>query len=246
MSRKPKNPPSKPSKAYLVSFGDTMTALLAFFIVLNSLAKEQTGANMYSGTGSFVQAKTNIGVPGNAPGNRSSQLYAKNAPAPIYACADKKSSDNVGPGPDEEDDNNRVVDRQADNFKRFLSEMEYQFEVNEEAPTQSQVVFDSFENLSRTSDDLLGPVALQIASDSITQLINEDIEIEVIVWATMPSPKALNRAMVQAEKIQKQLDSSFFYRGNQRQRISTSAKPWLFADAARPRMSFVISRLDRN
>ncbi|MCA9059275.1 MAG: hypothetical protein KDA85_12285, partial [Planctomycetaceae bacterium] len=29
-----------PSQAYLLSFGDTMTALLAFFIVLNSLAKE--------------------------------------------------------------------------------------------------------------------------------------------------------------------------------------------------------------
>ena len=55
MAKKQKRVPSGPSNAYLVSFGDTMTALLAFFIVLNSLATEQTGANLYSGTGSFVQ-----------------------------------------------------------------------------------------------------------------------------------------------------------------------------------------------
>ena len=65
MAKKKKLEPSVPSKAYLVSFGDTMTALLAFFIVLNSLAKEQTGANMYSGTGSFVSAFSNSGLPGD-------------------------------------------------------------------------------------------------------------------------------------------------------------------------------------
>ena len=31
-------------RAYLVSYGDTMTALLAFLIVLYTFAKEQTGA----------------------------------------------------------------------------------------------------------------------------------------------------------------------------------------------------------
>ena len=52
MARK-KKLPEPPSKAYLISFGDTMTALLAFFIVLNSLAQEQTGAKLHAGTGSL-------------------------------------------------------------------------------------------------------------------------------------------------------------------------------------------------
>ena len=52
MARKQKAPGAGPNMAYLMSFGDTMTTLLAFFIVLNSLAKEQTGAKLYAGTGS--------------------------------------------------------------------------------------------------------------------------------------------------------------------------------------------------
>ena len=64
MVKKKKTPPAAPSKAYLISFGDTMTALLAFFIVINSLAREQTGANLYTGTGSFVNAMNASGLPG--------------------------------------------------------------------------------------------------------------------------------------------------------------------------------------
>ena len=50
MARK-KEPDKGPSQAYLISFGDTMTTLLAFFIVLCSMAEDQTGANLYSGNG---------------------------------------------------------------------------------------------------------------------------------------------------------------------------------------------------
>ena len=78
MPRK-KTPISKPSKAYLISFGDTMTALLAFFIVLNAFAKEQTGANMYAGTGSFMSAKRTIALSGGEPGDRSRLLITKKA-----------------------------------------------------------------------------------------------------------------------------------------------------------------------
>ena len=80
MAKKKKAPPSGPSKAYLVSFGDTMTALLAFFIVINSLAQEQTGANLYSGTGSFVSAIGAIGFAGAAPSDRSQYIHKKDAP----------------------------------------------------------------------------------------------------------------------------------------------------------------------
>ena len=90
MARKLKPPPDKPSKAYLVSFGDTMTALLAFFIVLNSFSKEQTGANMYSGTGSFRNAIAAIGVSGGELGDKSKLVIPKEAPSPIYAVPNDK------------------------------------------------------------------------------------------------------------------------------------------------------------
>ena len=48
-----KNCPSGPNNSYLISYGDTMTALLAFFIILVTLAEEQTGANLHAGDGIF-------------------------------------------------------------------------------------------------------------------------------------------------------------------------------------------------
>ncbi len=248
MSRKPKAPPSKPSKAYLVSFGDTMTALLAFFIVLNSFAKDQTGANMHSGTGSFVNAVSSIGLPGTAPGNRSHQVVEKKAPAPLYAIRED-GEDTSHPdrlGPDTEVDDQRIIDRQTDNFKRFLTEINRQFEVKEEQPTRSQVVFDSFEKLARQDKQPTPPLlenAIQIAADSIGQLRREEFELEIVVWASMPSRIAMNNAMETAVAIQKQIDSSFNLSDSQRVRISTSAKPWLFVDATRPKISFVLSRM---
>jgi hypothetical protein len=59
-----KNCPSGPNNSYLISFGDTMTALLAFFIILNTLAEEQTGANLHAGTGSFMDTVDKFGLAG--------------------------------------------------------------------------------------------------------------------------------------------------------------------------------------
>ena len=250
MSRKQKPPPSKPSKAYLVSFGDTMTALLAFFIVLNSFAKDQTGANMHSGTGSFVNAMSTSGLPGEYPGDRSNLVFQKKAPAPIYAVADPNEDPESRKtlGPDSDPDEKRIIDRQTDNFKRFLSEMNRQHEVHEQLPTRSQVVMDSFENLEKQKGSNPPPPlrtnAIQIASEAIGQLTRDDFELEIVVWAKMPSRLAMKRAMDTAFAIQKQIDKSFSISPAQRARLSTSAKPWLFTDAKRPRVSFVLSRMD--
>jgi hypothetical protein len=245
MRRKPKPPPKKPSKAYLVSFGDTMTALLAFFIVLNSLAKDQTGANMQAGTGSFVAAMKSVGTPGRLSGDRSDLYIARAASAPIYAVpSEQRPNDDLGMGADDEDDKIRIISREMDNFQRFLSEMQYQFDVSETSPTQSQIVFDSFEKLGRDTN-ILGANAIQLAADAIGQLASDKFELEVIVWANMPSESAINRAMEQALKIEAQIDSAFNFRGQQRQRFSASAKTWLFVDAKRPKISFILSRLDK-
>jgi flagellar motor protein MotB len=251
MSRKKKAPPAPPSKAYLVSFGDTMTALLAFFIVLNSFAKDQTGANMHSGTGSFVNAVSSIGLPGTAPGRRSHQVLEKKAPAPIYAVSspdeDRESPSRLGP--DEDGDAKRIIDRQTDEFKRFLTEINRQYDVREESPTRSQIVFDSFEKFARQDSGPKPPLqkdAIQIASDSIGQLQKEEFELEIVVWASMPSRIAMANAMKTAVAIQKQIDDSFNLSQSQRMRLTTSAKPWLFVDAKRPKSSFVLSRMDTN
>ena len=75
MAKKQKPEMDGPSNAYLMSFGDTMTTLLAFFIVLNSLAAEQTGANLHSGTGSFIQTTRSMGLAGTFKGKRAVQRW---------------------------------------------------------------------------------------------------------------------------------------------------------------------------
>ncbi len=260
MSRKKKAPPSKPSKAYLVSFGDTMTALLAFFIVLNSFAKDQTGANMYSGTGSFINAMSSIGLPGDFPGDRTSQVVQMKAPAPIYAVEspEEKKSSNKRLGPDDDADRKRVIDRQTDEFKRFLNEVNRKFDIKEQPPTENQIVFDSFEKLSRSKsghDDItdldpdyqpLQDKAIKIASDAISKLTRNEFELEIVVWAPMPSPKAMTRTIATAVAVQNQIDRLFRFTPQQRSRVSSSAKPWLFVDAARPKVSFILSKIDQD
>jgi hypothetical protein len=99
MARKQKAPGAGPNMAYLMSFGDTMTTLLAFFIVLNSLAKEQTGAKLYAGTGSFVSAVSSFGMPGSAPGDNSRHVIKIEEPVPTYVVPDPEGGEpEMGPG----------------------------------------------------------------------------------------------------------------------------------------------------
>lgn len=248
MARKPKPPPEKPSKAYLVSFGDTMTALLAFFIVLNSFSKEQTGANMYAGTGSFMNRATNSPLPGGEAGNRSKLVFQKKAPSPVYAVESEKKDSASNRGPDESPDDERIIDRQTESFKRFLSDINDTYQVDETPPTKSQIVFDSFENLNRPQPDQpfypLKKNAIKLASEAIMKLREKDFELEVVVWSNMPGEKPLLKAMEKALAIQLQIDSIFNLNNEQRSRLRVTSKPWLFSDAIRPRLSFVISRMD--
>ena len=250
MSRKKKDPPAPPSKAYLVSFGDTMTALLAFFIVLNSFAQEQTGANMYTGTGSFINAVSSSGLPGSYPGDRSFLTAQKKAPAPVYAFKDPDQvRDHQNQlGPDEDPDKERIIDRQANEFKRYLTEMGKEAEVNEHRPTKAQIVLDSFEQFKKPYDSEphfpLKEQAILVASEAITKLLNGDYEIEIVVWADMPSSRAMKVAMDKSFAVQNQIDNAFLLSKTQRARLSFSAKPWLFSDAKRPKVSFVLSRMD--
>lgn len=250
MARK-KIPISKPSKAYLISFGDTMTALLAFFIVLNAFAKEQTGANMYAGTGSFMSPKATIALSGGEPGDRSRLLVPKKAPSPIYAVHSENVEKDLKAhfGPDEEGDKELIIDRQTEEFKRFLTNIGREFDVDELPPTRSQIVFDSFENLQRIEEgkvrEPLQKDAIQLASSAITKLARDDFSLEIVVWARMPSKGCLIEAMDSAEAIRNQIDRSFRLNEAVKSRMNVSAKPWLFSNSTRPRISFVISRLDK-
>jgi chemotaxis protein MotB len=60
----PPEPRKKGAPAWMVSFGDMMTLILTFFILLVSLSKEQSDGLMAKGVGSFVVALRSFGLPG--------------------------------------------------------------------------------------------------------------------------------------------------------------------------------------
>jgi hypothetical protein len=241
MSGRKKQVISGPSKAYLVSFGDTMTALLAFFIVLNSLAEEQTGANMHSGTGSFVNAFSSSGQPGHVFGSRSSDVIQQKSQKPIYALAKNMDKSDKNIGPDEVDKVKSVLDHEKEQFQKFLSELDNQLDLNSLAPIEDQVAFDSFEGPDPTTGKM-SLHAVQLLSEAVTKLRQPDVTLEIVLWADMPSASSVKRKLDKSVELRKEVERTFWMQADQKKRIRYRVKPWLFADAKRPYMSVILGK----
>lgn len=243
MARKQKPPEKGPSKAYLVSFGDTMTTLLAFFIIMNSLAKEQTGANMHSGTGSFVRALNSLGMPGGAAAKHSDNAISRNDTSPLYVVpnADDQPPEMNPTGPDEEDDHQRVIDHEADQFERFMVEMKRLMEGDSQPDISGEIVFDFFDRLNRTSP-YLREVHLRAFAPIIPQLRNERYQIDVVVWATMPSQTAWTRATRQAAGVADEIAMMLRLPPRDRERLTSAGRVWISSTEKRPVVTLVVRR----
>ncbi|MCR9293698.1 MAG: hypothetical protein NXI32_13320 [bacterium] len=237
MTRK-KRLPSQPSKAYLVSFGDTMTALLAFFIVMNSLAKDQTGANMYAGTGSFARAFTASGQPGGMVGRRSDEMIQQAYQQPVYALAENLNQEgDIGPDDSGKD---KIKDRDQEQFQKFLNAVEQDFGLEQQPKTEQQIVIDSFEPIW-TKQGALGQHAVQLLAQTIPKLREPNVDMQLIIWASVPSQKNLEVQLVRLEKLKAEVLSKFWIKPSERNRILFRTRPWLFADAKRPVFSIVVA-----
>lgn len=243
MAKKEREPDKPPSKAYLVSFGDTMTTLLAFFIVLNSLAEDQTGANLHAGTGSFVQALQNAGLPGNMQEDSANAIQHEATP-PVYIPEHEPKDDSQAPtynGSDETDNGIRSIDREAEDFQRFLNEMEQFADVEQLPEVEGEVQFDFFNQLQAQSPYLGGDYATLIRQ--VVPLLKKGRHrIDVIVWVTTPSESAWQRAADQAVSINNELAQRARLKPEQLGRLVTLAQPWGFVDIRRPVISVVVRK----
>ena len=219
-----------------------MTALLAFFIVMNSLAKEQTGAAMYTGTGSFVASFANSGTAGPMPGNRSRDMVQQKAQKPIYALAENMEKNEHSVGPDDTNKRDRIRDREKEDFQKFLTKVEKEFGLEQKASRMSQVAFDSFEPYKKPSGDL-SDHALQLLSEAFGRLRVSNSHVEIILWADMPSPVIMKKFLQKSVEVKGEVESKFWLEDDTKSRISYRAKPWLFTDAKRPVLSVIYSAL---
>ena len=230
MARKKKAPDSGPSNAYLMSFGDTMTALLAFFIVLNSLAKEQTGANLHAGTGSFVSAVSSMGLPGTLSTDNSRNAIQFDEPSPFYTIESAEG---------EEGNELRIIDREKEEFQRMLNELERFYKVDNLPSTRAAVVFDVFQKLAEAPNPL-STNARRMLNRTRPMLSRPAYEIELVVWATTPSQTAWLRAFEQAKQLKAQFASEAGLTDDQSSRIRPVARSWSFSNEKRPVMSVVV------
>lgn len=242
MARKKNDDTGGPSNAYLISFGDTMTALLAFFIVINSLAQEQTGANLYSGTGSFVSALSSMGLPGKHKSDTSANAFQKQHPGPLYVVADGSESDKgKGSGPDPDGNQMRIVDREKESLQRFIIELN-QLGPSAKMPTvKNEIVFDIFEPI-REAEPVVGSSSVNLFRQASLQL-DGATRIEIIVWASMPNVSAWTRSVNESERLKQYLIQKAGVNGPQLKNIIATGKPWFFSDAKRPRFSIVVTKL---
>jgi hypothetical protein len=244
MAKKKKKPPAGPNMGYLVSFGDTMTALLAFFIVLVSLSKEQTGANLYSGSGSFSKALRGYGLPGKFDSERSNRAFDLNETSPLYVVDDPDNPDKskTGAGPDAEANQQRVIDREAEDFQRFLYEIEHAFGIQQKQQVSHSMVFDLFDPVGSGEDPLPQSVHT-ILTDSIPLIFSDRYRIEMILWPKVPSPSVIRSNAVRAKEIREYVTMRYGLNEQQQSRISSVCRPWLYSDVKRPTISIVVSKL---
>ncbi len=241
LKQKPDDPP--PSKAYLVSFGDTMTALLAFFIVLLSLADDQTGMNLHTGTGSFVKALDGIGLPGAFRSETTARAIQRHDVSPLYLADDpeNREPESNAMGPDEENDL-RVIDREEELYQRFLNELERLNRVERLPETDGEVNFDLFNRLNSEA-----PYLMEVHREALIRVLptlrQPMYRVDIIVWATMPSTAAWTRAAKQAAAIAKEVTRWARLSEPQQERLRTMAKSWRYQNAKRPVITIVVRKL---
>lgn len=75
MAKKKEIEPKKGAPAYMVSFGDMMTLILCFFILLVSMAQERNFGMMAKGVGSFIVAVQSHGLNGIMSGQEKARIF---------------------------------------------------------------------------------------------------------------------------------------------------------------------------
>ena len=218
-----------------------MTALLAFFIVLNSLAEEQSGANLHAGTGSFVSATNSVGLPGKFSVDGSSNAVQMEHAGVLY-IQDSEKKDGDGAGDSKEANKLPVLDAEEEQFLRFLNEMERIASVKRLPDAHGDVVFDFFEPLNKEGA-ILKRKTLKAMVKSLAALSLPTSRITCIVWATTPGPSAWNRAVQQADRVVTQLAGAVEFTEEQSQRVRAEGRPWPFSKARRPIISIMVTQV---
>jgi hypothetical protein len=210
------------------------TILLAMFIVLSTLGKDQTGASLQKGLESWRETHQNFGLPGIF--NTSDRPGGLGSTGPHYNV-EGDAGDGVGYG----DRPGQSVDQENEKFQHFLGEMERQFKVDKLPHTIGQATVDLYDPFNKVPPYWTAKQQ-QLLSQVVPMLRRGDYGVVLIVWAPMAKESAMLRTAEKAKEVAEELAITAQLDTNARKRLIAVAKTWAYVDYQRPVASVVITR----
>ena len=119
-----------------------------------------------------------------------------------------------------------IIDREREDFERFVNKLNRYTEVSELPDTSAEVVFDYFDKLNAEAPRLT-PAYRRAMGEILPLLYKADHRVEIIVWAGTPHPTAWARAASIALEIEKELAQMGNLNATQLARASFTGKPWI-------------------
>ena len=178
--------------AWMVSFGDMMTLILTFFILLVSLSHEQQAGLVAKGVGSFIVAVRSFGLDGVLDGNEQQAIFSN-----------VRIKFNLPPEADEDRRTEMASASDKELIRAIADGLEPHDELNQ--PTIATFDVDSAE-LSATAESYLEIIAPTLRPGRAQVLILEGHALEASsVWGSDPRRLAFARARAVREYLVEEL-----------------------------------------
>jgi Membrane MotB of proton-channel complex MotA/MotB len=235
------------TEGWMMSYADMATILLAMFIVLSTLGKDQTGASLQKGLESYRESRQTFGFPGMF--DTTGRAINLSASGPRYNLHHEDDPSRQGNtaigvasnGPDDEKREGVSIDQEKEQFQHFVKELERQFDVKRMPYVTGQATVDLFDPLNKHAP-LLTAKHKEALSPVIGLLKRDEYRLMVVAWATMSKDSALLRAAEQAQSIAKEIIDSGHLDEAASRRLMAVAKTWPYADYQRPVFSLVVAK----
>ena len=182
--------------SWMVSYADMATVLLALFIALSSMAKDQTGLAFYYGTGSFRNALKSFNLPGLS--DRETRNVPLSLPGPMF------SADNPEPEAEEAKPGDRILDAEEEHFQNFLNDVKAAHPVAKLPGQLGEAAVDFHGPLAEESPRL-SKKQRDMASKLLGFLDQPGYTVEIVVWSPTPYNSALLRSAGYAREIRQEL-----------------------------------------
>jgi Membrane MotB of proton-channel complex MotA/MotB len=219
------------AEGWMMSYADMATILLAMFIVLSTLGKDQTGASLNKGLESWRESRRFFGLDGLFP--YSKRVVGLNEFKPRYAVV---QPDIDGSRVDQTESGEEAT------LQHLKEELERRFAMEKDKPVLGQASLDFFDPFNAKA-----PYLNEKHQTSLNQLApylqRADYEAMLVVWAPTPSETAMKRTMDKATAVAEEIRASMPPGANPA--LMSVAQTWSSAENQRPVFSLILSRVKR-